>query len=346
MKKIINKLTLLALAFLFVFSLFISFNKTNAKENDLDRINEYFITVDPNFDDGSLNIRIDIKWKVLDSSSEGPLTWVKIGVANYHVDNLVAITDNIKRIKYMSDDGSFIRLDFKQKYYQGDVVTFSFSFNQSYMYFIDKDDMITYDYNPGYFYNILVDRCILRWKTDNVLSIAHSSLEYEVMDGYFVYKSPLSYNKAIKIHLSYDKSVFTTIDPNKTYTDESEKYPWLMPLIVISCIIGIILIAALISKLTRDPYKADRGFYGPYRHSYYWLYRSHYRRYRPTGGVSKTGTPINPPSNVGSGRGYHGGGGCACACACACAGGGRAGCSMKDFYHTNIRTEDLKEEKA
>ena len=125
-----------------------------------------------------------------------------------------------------------------------------------------------------------------------------------------------------------------------------KKYPWLMPLIVISCIIGIILIATLISKLTRDPYKADRGFYGPYRHSYYWLYRSHYRRYRPTGGVSKTGTPINPPSNVGSGRGYHGGGGCACACACACAGGGRAGCSMKDFYHTNIRTEDLKEEKA
>ena len=34
---------------------------------------------------------------------------------------------------------------------------------------------------------------------------------------------------------------------------------------------------------------------------------------------------------------HSGGGGCACACACACAGGGRAGCSRKDFYSAVIR---------
>jgi hypothetical protein len=34
---------------------------------------------------------------------------------------------------------------------------------------------------------------------------------------------------------------------------------------------------------------------------------------------------------------------CACACACACAGGGRAGCSLKDFYGTNLQTKDLKQ---
>ena len=28
---------------------------------------------------------------------------------------------------------------------------------------------------------------------------------------------------------------------------------------------------------------------------------------------------------------------CACACACACAGGGRAGCTTKDFYNTNLK---------
>lgn len=32
---------------------------------------------------------------------------------------------------------------------------------------------------------------------------------------------------------------------------------------------------------------------------------------------------------------------CACACACACAGGGRAGCSTKDFYNTNLRLSRL-----
>lgn len=33
---------------------------------------------------------------------------------------------------------------------------------------------------------------------------------------------------------------------------------------------------------------------------------------------------------------------CACACACACAGGGRAGCSVKDFYNTRLKLSQLK----
>ena len=32
---------------------------------------------------------------------------------------------------------------------------------------------------------------------------------------------------------------------------------------------------------------------------------------------------------------------CASSCACACAGSGRAGCSLKDFYGTNITTSKL-----
>ncbi|MBO6061809.1 MAG: hypothetical protein J6P98_06835, partial [Clostridia bacterium] len=35
---------------------------------------------------------------------------------------------------------------------------------------------------------------------------------------------------------------------------------------------------------------------------------------------------------------------CACACACACAGGGRAGCSAKDFYNTGLKLEMLETE--
>jgi hypothetical protein len=344
MKKILNKITILFLAFLFIFSLFISQNKINAKTSDLDRINSYIITVDPNFDDGSLNIQIDISWKVLDSTSEGPLTWVKIGVPNYHVENIKALTDNIKKIKYMSDDGSFIRVDFKNKYYANEVVNFSFSFNQSYMYFLNygTEELVAYDYSPGYFNEIYVDKCILKWNKENVKTIFDSALNYKIIDGYYVYESPLSHSETIRIHLDYDRSVFKEIDPNKTFTNDYEKYPWLMPLIVISIIIGVIILVSVVSRITRDPYKADRGFYGPYN-NYFWFYRPYYRRYRGTGGVSKSGKPINPPTSVGSGRGFHGGSGCACACACACAGGGRAGCSMKDFYHTNIRTKDLKE---
>ena len=45
------------------------------------------------------------------------------------------------------------------------------------------------------------------------------------------------------------------------------------------------------------------------------------------------------------GGGSRGGGGCAhssCACACACAGGGRAGCTYKDFYRTGLKLRQLK----
>lgn len=37
---------------------------------------------------------------------------------------------------------------------------------------------------------------------------------------------------------------------------------------------------------------------------------------------------------------------CACACACACAGGGRAGCTNKDFYKTDLKLKYLENKKA
>jgi len=36
---------------------------------------------------------------------------------------------------------------------------------------------------------------------------------------------------------------------------------------------------------------------------------------------------------------------CACACACACAGGGRAGCTFKDFYRTDLKLRQLAQRK-
>ena len=102
MKIIINKLMLL---FLLSFVLLFSFiNKTEAKSDDLDRIDSYVITVDPNFTDGSLDIRIDITWTVLNDTSEGPLSWVKIGIPNFHAENITALTSTIRKIKYSSDN--------------------------------------------------------------------------------------------------------------------------------------------------------------------------------------------------------------------------------------------------
>ena len=36
---------------------------------------------------------------------------------------------------------------------------------------------------------------------------------------------------------------------------------------------------------------------------------------------------------------------CACACACACAGGGRAGCTYKDFYRTDLKLRQLAKKR-
>ena len=66
---------------------------------DLDSINKYYITVNPRTD-GSLNIKYNIEWEVLDSTSEGPLTWVQIGIPNSKVDNIKALSSNISNISY------------------------------------------------------------------------------------------------------------------------------------------------------------------------------------------------------------------------------------------------------
>ena len=337
MKRIFKKILL---SIVIIFSLF--FLIPNVHAQDLDRINNYIIEVNPNMKDGSLDIRIEIDWTVLDSKSEGPLEWVKIGAPNYHVENIEAHTSNIKKIKYYSDNGSFIRIDFNNKYYQGEKVHFEFSFNQSYMYFI-SDDLIYYDYNPGYFPETLVDNCILKWNNKNVKrnNSSKENVNYYEENGYDVYESRLGYNEYISVNYTYDKSSFETIDSEKAYTNEYDKYPWLLPLLFISGVVLFILFVYFVDRVSKDPYQTDRGFYMP-SNWYYWYHFRRYR-YRPYTGVSKEGKRYLPPKSV-NGGGFSGGhsGGCACACACACAGGGRAGCSFKDFYHTNIKTKDLE----
>ena len=53
----------------------------------------------------------------------------------------------------------------------------------------------------------------------------------------------------------------------------------------------------------------------------------------------------NPNYRAPSSSGHHSScahSSCACACACACAGGGRAGCTTKDFYNTDLKMRALE----
>ena len=53
----------------------------------IDEILNYDIEVNPR-NDGTLDMKYHITWKVLDDSREGPLSWVKIGVPNKYVDEI------------------------------------------------------------------------------------------------------------------------------------------------------------------------------------------------------------------------------------------------------------------
>ncbi|MBQ3847365.1 MAG: hypothetical protein II748_00745, partial [Clostridia bacterium] len=92
----------------------------------IDEIKTYEIDVDLN-EDGTVNLFYHIDWLVLDSDEEGPLEWVKIGIPNSHMLSAKAESSNISDIGYYSSGGSYVRIDFDKKYYEGETVSFDFS---------------------------------------------------------------------------------------------------------------------------------------------------------------------------------------------------------------------------
>ncbi len=286
-----------------IFLLFIIFSNI-CMAKDLDRINKYYVTVDPR-KDGSLDMTYYFEWKVLDSDSEGPLEWVKIGIPNDEIDMLKANTDNIKSIKYYKDKGDYIRIDFKKAHFAGEVINFSFSFHQSYMYTIDGE-LARYKFTPGWFDDIIVDEMVVFWNADGTYSSSSKNIN---SDNYYIWSTSLRKGEKLKTNVAYSRYSMNFAEDKQYYEpptrDRSED------LIILIIAIFIVVVAGLMQPMG---YRRHRGFgYG--RSSYY--DDSYYD------------------------SSYHSSCVSSCACACACAGGGRAGCSKKDFYGTTIRTQKL-----
>lgn len=286
----------------------------NASQAPLDEIQEYTMKVNMR-PDGTMDIRYHVKWKVLDSTSEGPLTWVKIGNPNKHVDEIVALSDNINKISYMSDNGSFIRIDFDRAYYAGEIIEFDYTIHQSYMYVIEKDGHICrYSFTPGWFEEIEVKNITIMWKDNNVIESTAQKHE----NGYLIWTAELAMGERLNASVKYNLDAFTT-NEDEQYTEESETSSFGKKVaIVIAVLIVIIIIIIIICALSDDDdgYSSHSGFSGGSRTTYI----------HTSSCVRSSCACVN-----------------SCACACACAGGGRAGCSKKDFYGTNVRTERLSE---
>lgn len=308
MKNRMEKLVLQLIILMVILGIF----PLTAMANPLDEIQDYEISVKMR-QDGTMDLDYYLEWTVLDDSSQGPLEWVKVGIPNKHVDELTAKSSSIRKISYMSDGGSYIRLDLDKKYHKGETVKLSFSIHQSYMYVIDdKAHLCRYSFTPGWFDKIDVKKIRILWDNKNV----YNSNAVKEDDGYLIWESSLKKGERYNTYVTYNLDVFTTNKNQQFEKDNNE----LITLFVtfIGFLIALFIIGIIFG---RDNYNSHTGFGGR-------RYRSSYRgSYLYSGGYSRRRSS------------------CASHCACACAGGGRAGCSVKDFYNLE-KSKTFKENET
>lgn len=305
--KQLNKVLSLLLSTVMLMALMcgIFVTPASAATSNLDKIQEYEIKVDIR-QDGTMDIRYSITWEVLsDKNGSEPLTWVNVGIPNEHVDQIQALTDNINTIRYShSNGGDYVRIDFTEKHYKGDVFTFEFAIHQSYMYLLDHHNVVRYSFTPGWFEDIEIDIMKIEWvRTDNIIENDSN----EQSNDYYIWSyADLPEGKRITANVKYDSAGFY-VDENQQYQEKSsDMSAFAVVLIVIAVVLVILFILALI---------ADDGYGGG------------------SGGVFISSGCAHSSCACA---------GCAsCACACACAGGGRAGCSTKDFYSNKSVVVDV-----
>ena len=297
--------------------------KMPVQAGDLDEIEQYKVEVAPR-EDGSLDMTYTIAWRVLDSTSEGPLTWVKIGIPNRWISSLHAESDSIQSIYYYDDNGSgdYVRIDLNDKYKAGATVVMKFSFVQYSMYRqSDLPGYYIYEFTPGWFDETRVDSLEIDWKSDQVYQCSKGGKK---VGNQYVWSASLADGERFPMSVYYAKNAFhyetgeQELAKMQHSQEELEKRErgiskdvMLVCYVVVPCAALVLIVLCFRRIGKKDTYNLNRGM----------------------GHVYVGSQHI-------SGR-Y--GGGCACACACACAGGGRAGCSRKDFYGTKIETMKIRQ---
>lgn len=292
---------------LFAFAIFLSICP-KCFAADLDEIVNYEVVVEPRMNDGTLDITYQITWKVLDSTTEGPLEWVQIGTPNSNFDNPTALSKNIRSIT--AYNGAYVKIVFDKKYYAGEQITFKYKIHQSYMYKISWGKC-KYSFTPAWFTDAKIDKMTVKWNMDEVKSSNAKTKE----NSYLIWtKTNMAKGEKIEINVKYNKESFGYLNEykqSKNAINSSNKLS--------SLIIMIIILVVVISMFGGGGYYGHRGFYG-----------GHYGGYYGGGCVRSSCACACARSS------------CASSCACACAGSGRAGCSKKDFYGTKINKIKLK----
>lgn len=291
----------------------------------LDEIEYYQISVYPR-PDATLDMVYHIQWHVLDSTKEGPLNEVRIGVPNQYVTDLHAISSSIQSLYYDSDNGAQIVLKLDRDYGAGSIVNLTFSFHQSRMFKI-KQGEVMYKFQPGWFNQIQVKQLTVKWHKEGVIYQNSNQIEGD----YYIWSTPLDFGETTNVELKYPMDYFTSIRLGEDYSSSTGSKWWIVFVVMAIFFVCVFIIMRIQYHIKDDGYVQNRGFTGRRNFHIYHHYgiHTHY-------GFDKSGKST-VPKRVVSSSSHHGSSGCACACACACAGGGRAGCARKEFYyHSSI----------
>lgn len=421
MKRLHVLLATLALALLLPVSRTYAYEPT-------DEILDYEIVVSVR-DDAQLDMQYFIEWKVLDSDSLGPLSWISLGLPNEHWNSCVGVTDTVTRVKA---NGSYAEIYLDKDYYEGETVYAGIELVQDYLYELNAltEGEAVYYFTPGWFDDIEVDNITIKWEKDKALSWSHGAIVEEI-DGteYLVWQGSLEAGELFdEVSVTYSSDAFA-FDDSKYYNDDdyysySDDYDYdygydynynynsynsydfddednlaAFAAVVIFIVVIIIIMKALTSynngaglsapktvrqvkrtlityypecpgcgaarpensekceycgrsfikseevveeKDVKDAYKyKDEGVYryGDTGNTYVRVHVTHVAPPRPSCAHSSCAHSSCAHSSCACAHS------CACACACACAGGGRAGCSTKDFYNTSLKLKQLQLKK-
>jgi hypothetical protein len=269
----------------------------------LDEIQNYEISVSPR-NDGTLDIAYHLEWKVLDDIQEGPLTWVKIGIANEHADELKAQSSAIRSIKLLSDNGQYVRLDLSREYHAGETAELQFSLHQKYMLTLEKDKKAcSFTFTPGWFDEISTLSMKLLWIKG---ASTYSNADRED-DNLLIWNASPGPGEKLTAIVQYPINAFQIGSNTEKKEDNGTGGE---PAVIF---VGLIPFVIFFIWLSRK----GGGYRGGFGHGP--------RIY--AGNVHHSCACACA---------------CGCACACACAGGGRAGCSAKHFYQPALSVEELQ----
>ena len=156
--------------------------KTEALQVYYDKIHYYGIEANL-LDNGAVEFIYTFDWEVVIDVVDEPFKWVKIGIPNSNAHKFKALTDNIKSVKYMSDYGSYAKVKFRKTYHAGDVIHFSFSFVQENLFETPDlygnggvwSGLYVYDYTPGWFDEIPVEKYEIKWNVANVVKYTNNA---------------------------------------------------------------------------------------------------------------------------------------------------------------------------